>query len=143
MSEKKGELLNLIMNQNVSAVQTLADRLEITFDEVIELIKALLEEGTLKGTLTEDGVRFFRSEIKLSAAPTIPRDESPPDFMNFNTQPGRVTAILGFILIAAGVIINANALDVIEQNFAALLILLGMVIVMSGLYCISRRKTPA
>jgi len=143
MSEKKGELLDLIMNQNVSAIQTLADRLEITSDEVIELINTLLEEGTIKGTLTEDGVRFFRSEIKLSAAPTIPRDESPPDFMNFNTRPGRGTAIFGFILIAAGLIVNANALDVIEQNFAALLILFGMLFVMSGLYCISRRKTPS
>lgn len=143
MSEKEDELIDLIMNENVSAIQILVDRLEIISDDVIELINKLLDEGKLKGSLTEDGVRFFKSEVKLSKAPAIERDDGPPSFMNFNARPGIVAALVGFIIIAAGLIVNTYALDAIEQNFAAVLILVGLIITMVGLYLLSKRKTPA
>ncbi len=143
MSEKKDEMIELIMNQSVSGIQILTDRLEITSDEVIELINELLEEGELKGTLTEDGTRFFKSEVKLSAAPTIGRDDDQPDFMTFNARPAIVTMIVGFIIIVLGLIVNVFALDVVEQSFAAILIFFGLMIFFAGLYLLSRRKTPS
>jgi hypothetical protein len=143
MSEKKQELIDLIMKQNVSAIQTLGTRLDITTDEVIELISELIKEGQLKGTLTEDQERFFKSEIKLSAAPTIARDDNQPSFLTFNARPGKITAIVGVLIIVAGLIVNVFAVDNIERNFAALLILFGLLIMISGLYCLSRRETPA
>ena len=120
MSEKKDELVDLVLNENVSAIQILVDRLGITSDEVIDLINDLLKEGKLNGTITEDGSRFFKSDVKLSEAPTIERSEDLPDFMSFNSKPGMVTAIIGFIIIAAGVIVNAYSSDALEQNFAAI-----------------------
>ncbi len=143
MSGKKDELVSLVMNENVSAIQILVDRLGITSDEVIKLINELLNESKLDGTLTEDGTRFFKTDVKMSEAPAIERDEDPPDFMSFNAKPGIITAIVGFIVIAVGVIINSLSSDVLEQNFAAILILLGLFIAFSGLYFLSKRKTPA
>ena len=143
MSGKKVELVDLVMKENVSAIQILVDRLELTSDEVIDLIGELLEEGKLHGTLTSDGARFFKSEVKLSDAPAIERNVAPPSFISFNTRPGIITAIIGFILIAVGIIVNANSQDIIEQSFAATLLLFGILILLSGLYCLSQRKTPA
>ncbi len=143
MSEKKDELIDLVMKQNVSGIPILADRLEITSDEVIELINKLLEEGNLKGTLMEDNTRFFRSEVKLSEAPTIERDDDPPSFMKFNTRPAIATMFLGFIITAVGLVVNAYALDISEQNFAAVLIFFGMMVAIAGLYYLSKRKTPS
>jgi DNA-binding Lrp family transcriptional regulator len=143
MSEKKNELIDLVMDLNVSAIQILADRLGITADEVTELINELLEEGKLKGSLTEDSTRFFRSEVKLSEAPRIARDDDQPSFMKFNARPAKITAIVGFIIIAGGLIVNAYALDTVEQNFAAVLIFLGVMITLAGAYLLSQRKTPA
>ncbi len=143
MSEKKDELVALVMNENVSAIQILEDRLSIPSEEVVELIKELLEDGKLNGTLTEDSTRFFKSDVKLSEAPAIEREEAPPEFLSFNARPAIVTAIIGFIVVAAGVIVNAFASNPLEQNFAAILILLGVMITIVGLYCVSQRKTPA
>ena len=143
MSEKTDELVDLIINENVSAVQILEDRLGITSDEVVELIKELLETGKMNGTLTDDETRFFKSDVKLSDAPTIERDDEPPDFMSFNAKPGIVTAIIGFIIIAAGVVVNSFSTDALEQNFAAILIFIGMIIAFVGLYFLSKRKTPS
>ena len=54
-----------------------------------------------------------------------------------------ISTIVGFLIIAAGVIVNALALDIVEQNFAAVLIFVGLLVTMIGLYSISRRKTPS
>ena len=143
MSEKKDELVDLVMNENVSAIQILVDRLGITSDEAIELINELLGENRLNGTLTEDGTRFFKTDVKLSEAPTIERDNDPPDFTSFNSRPGIVITIIGFIIVASGVIANSFSTDAIEQNFAAILILVGIFVAFTGLYLISKRKTPA
>jgi hypothetical protein len=143
MAGKKDDLIDLVINENVSAIQILEDRLGISEDEVIELINELVDEGGLVGTLTDDGKRFFKSEVKLSAAPAIEREDAPPDFMRFNTKPGIITAIIGFIMVGAGVTVNSYAADPIEQNFAAILIFLGIFVAIVGLYCLAQRKTPA
>ncbi len=139
----KDKLIDLIMRENVSAIETMANELETTSEEVIEILSKLVESGDLSGLLTEDCTRFYKSTVKLSGAPKIEREEKPPSFMTFNTKPAIAIASVGFLLIAAGVIVNAFAADIIEQNFAAVLILFGLIIAMSGLYCFSQRKTPA
>ncbi|MFW9964290.1 MAG: hypothetical protein ACFFCX_12040 [Candidatus Sifarchaeia archaeon] len=143
MSEIKQELIDLVMNENVSAIQIIADRLEITTPEVIEIISRLIDAGELHGTLTEDGNRFYKSEVKLSKAPKIEREESPPSFLSFNTRPAIVTIIVGIVVLSGGVIVNAFAVDVIESNFAAILILIGIIIIVIGLYSLSKRNTPS
>lgn len=143
MSERKQELIDLVMKENVSAIQIIADRLEIATPEVIEIIKDLIDAGELHGTLTEDGNRFYKSDIKLSKAPKIEREDTPPSFLSFNTRPATVTMIVGIVVLSGGVIVNAFAADVIESNFAAILILIGIIIIVIGLYSLSKRKTPS
>ena len=136
-------MIHLIINENVSAIQILVDELVMTSDEVIELIGKLLETGELNGTLTEDGQRFFKSDVKLSEAPAIERGEAPPSFLTFNTRPPIVVAIIGLIIIISGVIVNAFASDIAGQNIASILIFIGLFIMICGLYCLSQRKTPS
>jgi len=143
MTDKKEQLVNLVMNGNVSAITILEDRLEIPSEQVVEIIKELLKEGRLRGSLTDDEKRFFKSEVKLSGAPAIDSGVKPPEFLSFNTRPPIIVSIIGFLIIAAGLIVNANATDVIEQNFAAVLLFVGLFITMAGLYWISQRKTPS
>lgn len=143
MSDKKEKLLLLVKNENVSAIETLVERLELTSDEVVQIIEELLETGELKGTLTEDRKRFFKTDVRLSKAPAIERAEAPPSFLEFNSRPARATALVGLLIVAGGVIVNAFAADLLEQNFAAILILIGLLITFAGLYGISRRQTPA
>ncbi|MHA2395493.1 MAG: hypothetical protein ACXAC0_02220 [Candidatus Thorarchaeota archaeon] len=143
MLEKKDELIHLIMNDNVSAIETIVNELTMSSDEVIELINTLLETEELNGTLTEDGQRFFKRDVTLSEAPTIESEHTPPSFMTFNTRPARVIVFIGVNVIVCGVLANAFSSNTVEQNFAAAIILFGLLITFSGLYCISRRKTPS
>lgn len=143
MTEKKAELITLVNKENVSAIRIMADRLEISPEEVRELIGELLAAGTIQGSMTDDGERFFKSEIKLSKAPAIPIGNQTPTFMKFDTRPGIITSITGLVIIAFGLIVITNALDIVENDFGAIVIFAGMIILFSGMYCLSQRKTPA
>ena len=143
MSDKKEQLIDFVMNGNVSAIAILEDRMEIPPEEVVKIIKELLEEGRLSGSLTDDEKRFFKSEVKLSDAPAIDSGVKPPEFLSFNSRPPMVVSIIGFLIIAAGLIVNANAVDMVEQNFAAILLFIGLFVTMGGLYWVSQRKTPS
>ena len=143
MSEKKDRLIHLIMNENVSAIATLVDELLMTSDEVIELIKSLLETGELNGTLTDDEQRFFRINVKISEAPSIEREDAPPSFLSFNTRPPMVLAIIGLIITIGGLVANIFAGNFTEQSIASILIFVGLIIMICGLFSISQRKTPS
>ena len=142
MTDKKSELVELVNKENVSAIRIIGDILEIAPEEVIEFIKELLVTGTIEGSLTDDGERFYKSEIKLSDAPVISSGPQTPSFLNFDTRPGIITSIIGLVIIILGVILNSNVLFIMEQDLGAIVIFLGIITLFSGMYYLSRRKTP-
>lgn len=142
MTDKKSELVILVNQENVSAIRIMGDRLEISPEEVKKLIEELLANGTIQGSMTDDGERFYKSEIKLSDAPVLPSGPQTPAFLKFDTRPGIITSIIGLAIISLGLIINSNVFFSFEQDFGAITIFLGMFILVSGMYCLSRRKTP-
>jgi hypothetical protein len=143
MDERESKLLDLVNNENVSSTLIIADRLDVTPEKAITLLKKALDSGKIQGTLTEDGSRIFKTDVKLSEAPVIPIVDDGPSFMKFNARPGIIASVLGFIVIAFGVIVNFFATDVIEQDFGVVLIFFGLVILIVGLYYLAQRKTPS
>jgi hypothetical protein len=142
MEDKKSQLLKLILKENISAIVTMSEKLDAKPSDVISMINTLLSTGELEGSLTEDGSRFFKSSVKVSAAPLIHREEEPPKFLSYNARPGKVIAVIGFLVLIGGVIINAIASNADVQNFAAILMLIGLPVFLIGLYLIARRGTP-
>jgi hypothetical protein len=130
------------MNENVSAVEILADRLELASDEVVQIIKELLDSGELKGALAEDESRFFKSDVKLSSAPAIGREDSPPSFLSFNSKPAISLAVVGFLVIAGGIVVFVYGRNTLEQNVGAILFLVGLIVAFIGLYWIAKHPTP-
>jgi hypothetical protein len=54
-----------------------------------------------------------------------------------------VTAIVGFLILASGGLATVLASDLQEENFAALLIFVGLLVFLLGLYFIARRGSPS
>ncbi|MCK4566077.1 MAG: hypothetical protein KAU48_02100 [Candidatus Thorarchaeota archaeon] len=142
MHDKKEKLIGLIMEHNVSAIVILSEKLELDQDAVIELINELVSENGLHGIISEDGVRFYRSDAKVSDAPVIHRDDKLPEFLSYDTRPGKVIAIIGFIVLIGAGLVNYYATDVPERDFAALIFLVGLVIFLGGLYLATKKQMP-
>jgi len=142
LEAKKRSLIHLVMMENISAIATLSEEMEIPRDEVITLIKELQEEGKLKGVLTQDEKRFFKSEVKVSEAPIIEREIDELTFLKFNARPGTILAIIGLIVIVVGACLN-SFLDIQNiSDYSAILIFVGLCIMLIGLFWIAQRKTP-
>lgn len=143
LADKKSQLVELVNAENVSAIRVMADELEISLEDVKALIDECIAEGQLQGSITEDGQRFFKTDIKLSEAPVIPSEVQTPEFLKFDVRPGIITSVIGLIVIAVGVILNYYAMDLIQQDFGIIFVLVGIVLLFSGMLCLSRRKTPS
>ncbi len=143
MKDKSELLAKLILEESISAIAVLSERTGLKTDEVVEMIAELKSKGRLNGSLTEDGSRFFKSTVKVSDARVIPREEKLPEFLSYNTKPGKVTAIVGLLILVSGAVITVLASDIEEQNFAAVLILIGLLVFLLGLYLIARRGSPS
>ncbi len=138
------KLVHLITVDDLSSVQMFSSKLGISQEEVRILLTELTQEGTLDGYLTEDEERYFRHDAKVSEAPVIHRKESIPDFMKFDTRPGRIAAIFGLALATIGAYGLMNAGDNLEmENISAVLTLIGVVVTIAGAFYLTMRKTPS
>jgi len=142
MEDKKQLLIQLIMEDNLSAIETYSDKLGISREDVVALIRELQVQGKLHGTLTKDEKRFFKSEVRVSEAPVVAHEEEEPLFLKFNSRPGLITAFVGFVIIIAGLAVNSFPAIQNASNVAAILIFIGLSILIVGLFLVSQRKTP-
>ena len=122
----------------------MSSELGIPQEEVKTLLTELTEEGTINGHLTEDGKRYFKHDAKVSEAPVIQGREDVPDFMKFDTRPGKIAALFGLIVAVIGSygFMTADG-NLPMENFGAVLMLIGVAVIMIGCFYISMRKTPS
>ncbi len=143
MDQAKEDLVTLVKDKHISSIQIMADRLGIQEDGVRDLLGQLRDEGLLEGHFTEDGSRFFRSDVNVEATPESVEEEYVPEFMQYNTKPGRIVAYIGLmVMVLGGIIYYLSAGNLYYQNIGMLLLGFGLIILLPGLYWIGRRKTP-
>lgn len=143
MDQAKEDLVTLVNEKHISAVQIMANRLGIEEDEVRNLLTQLIEEGLLDGHITEDGSRFYRSNVEVEVTPESVEEEYVPDFMKYNTKPGKLVAYVGImVMVFGGIIYVLSAANLYYQNIGMVLLLFGLIALLVGGYWIGRRKTP-
>jgi hypothetical protein len=143
VSAQKDCLAHMVKDENLSSIEVMSDELGVSQDELRTMLHELVEQGALKGRITEDGMRFFQDVVRVSEQPLIPMKEKEPEFLKFNTKPGRYAAEAGLAIIVISYLTLAifrGNLDV--ENVAVGMILAGLLLMMTGCYYIGRRKTP-
>ncbi len=142
MINAEDRIVTLVMEQDISSIQILASELRMEEDGVRELLNELTSRGKLDGYITEDGKRYFRKDVKVHP-PVKHHEEDVPEFMKYDTWPGRFIAMIGVLLIICAVVILTVFSGILYyENVGMALILIGIIITISGCYYIGRRKTP-
>lgn len=144
MTDSKIRLKGLI-DENISSIQILSEKLDIEMDEVLVLLNELLMDGEIEGHITPDGLRFFREKVKISDRPAVSVEDEGPEFLRYNTRPGKIIVLIGFIIIIFGLILSyvassTHSFDIL--NMTALVLAIGLLCMMIGGYQIARRPTP-
>ncbi len=142
MADAKERLVDLVKNRDLSSIQVMASELSLDEDEVRSFLAELATEGRLNGYITEDGKRFFRSDITVPT-PGHTTPEDVPEFLKYDTLPGKFLAFVGLmIMVIAGVLLAIFSGTIYYENLGTALLLIGLVTTMAGCYHIGRRKTP-
>ncbi|MDF1539633.1 MAG: hypothetical protein P1Q69_12105 [Candidatus Thorarchaeota archaeon] len=142
--DDKEILVHHIMGLDVSAIELLAKAVDTDEEDTRTLIEELVKEGKLEGYITEDGRRFFKTQVRVSDKPTILLvEEKVPEFLTYNTAPGRFIAIIGVIIDVIGFVsLSVSGGIQYFENLGLVLLLIGTIIAFSGCFWIGRRKTP-
>ncbi len=137
VEEKTQRLVSLILEENMSSIALLSMKLLLEENVILDLIESLVEEGTLTGSLTADGRRFFKGQIYV---PTSIEDEIP-GYPEFDSKPGTITIILGIVILSISTIGISLAPNSGIEVFFYFVLFIGVITAFAGCYYFGTRKT--
>ncbi len=142
MNDVKEKLKHLIKVKKISAIQLLSEDIGLAEDEVIATIQEMIQEGILEGHFSDDNSRFFL-KLDIPEPPTRTVEEEPLPFMEYDTRPGKIVALLGLSVMIAGAILHAAvAGNELAENAFYIMSFIGVATMICGCYYIGRRPTP-
>ena len=142
MTDIKDQLIHLIEEKDISSIYLMSTKLSVDEENIKELLNELVQEGQLNGFMTEDEQRFFKTEVDVSQKPIIPRNNKEPDFLSYDTKPGTIIFIIGFVIVMVG-LLGVNIFQDIEmQNVITVMLFIGLAVTTSGCFLLSKYKTP-
>ncbi|MCK5239676.1 MAG: hypothetical protein KAR33_09030 [Candidatus Thorarchaeota archaeon] len=134
-------IVEVIERYKMSSISMIASHLEMEEETVLIKIEELISAGTLVGKLSEDGTRFFKSNVKVSEAPVIPSTYQAVEIEEPDTKVGKYSMIAGIASIVSGLVLRSiTGLSLAMTNMSTSLTLFGFVILAAGWLYISRKQ---
>ena len=142
--EMKTRLCQVVLENRISSLERLSQLTGVEQDEARSAIQELVSEGSLQGKFSDDGSRFFLSEVKVSDAPTLGPADTGPEIVVKDTRVSKTVALSGFILIIAGYILRGfTILGQTMENIGVMIIMLGLAVLIVGVSMFSRLNPPS
>ena len=141
MSEVEEKLIHFILEEDISAIQIMSRRLDISQEEVRELLDSLVGNGKLIGYISKDGQRFFRHDLKQPHKESKATDDYVPDYGGFDTRPWILVSIVGLIILGVSAVFYTSS-DPSTSLSASIAMFIGLAVVLIGCYCVSMRRSP-
>lgn len=137
MTDSYSKIVYLVEN-NVSSVDMISESLQLNPEEIRGILAKLAQEGRIKGHLTADGSRFFKSELKISDAPRMESMEGL-EIPKTNTKPGLLVIVLGFVAYAIGnFLVRLGGEQSFLWGLGGAITLAGPIIILVGMFIVSR-----
>ena len=138
----KAQVYQAVAQQKISSLDKIAQIVGSSEDLTREAIVDLMAEGSLQGSMTEDGRRFFLSNVKVSDAPVAIKHEeykiAEPD-----TRLGKTVFAGGIATMIAGFVLRGLlTINPVLEHVGAGVLLIGMVILVAGWLHVSRSIPP-
>ncbi len=144
MTDIRGRLKSLVTEHHLSSIALLSQRLGVDPKIVQELLLTMVEEGTLRGRISDDGARFFRDDVTSEdhRVTSQSEDDELPAFMRYNERPGYIVAVLGLSIMSIAILLlQLSGSDIALENLSFVILLVGVFTMLCGCYHIGRRPT--
>jgi hypothetical protein len=142
--ELKTRLCQIVLENKISSIEKLSEIAETEEEEAKLALQELVSEGSLSGSFTEDGSRFFLSDIKVSNAPTLGPVDLGPEIEIQNSRLAKTVLISGIVMMAVGYLLRGLiAMGEIMGNVGFAVILIGLAVLIVGWMMFSKMNPPS
>ncbi len=144
LTSLKSLVYEIVVQNRISLLSMISDMSGIEENLVRSTLEELMDEGTIVGSFTHDGQRFFLSKVKVSTAPVAIGKDEGYFIEEKDTKIPKIVFITGIIVMIAGYFLRGLvSIDVIMEHLGGAVLLLGMAIFVVGWLMISRANPPS
>lgn len=142
--ELKTRLCQIVLENKISSIETLSEITGTEEEDARVALYELVSEGSLNGSFTEDGSRFFLSDIKVSDAPIIGPVDLGPEIEVQDSKLSKTVVISGIIMMAVGYLLRGLvAMGEIIVNSGSVLFMIGLAVLVGGWMMFSKINPPS
>ncbi|TFG27849.1 hypothetical protein EU528_12130 [Candidatus Thorarchaeota archaeon] len=142
--DQKSRLYETVAIGKVSSIEMISNLTGLNEKYIQEAIEELVSEGTLEGSFTADGKRFFLSDVKTSSAPIADTQDTGLEIRKTDTKNAKLVGITGVIMLVVGQILRSLiSIHPGMDNAGTSIFMLGLVILIVGWYQYSRLEPPS
>jgi len=135
-------LYEIVAVSKISSIEMICEHAGIDEESTRELLTELIDEGSINGSFSEDGSRFFLSDVKVSDAPVLMRNDDP-EIKKVNTRSAKIISIIGLSsLILGWVFQRLTSIHQGMENAGVALIMIGLVVMTAGCIQFSKENPP-
>ena len=102
-------IAEVIERYKMSSISMIASHLEMEEEIVLIKIEELISSGILDGRVSDDGTRFYMSNVKVSEAPVIPSTYQSVEIEDPDTRVGKYSMIDGIASILSVIVRIRNS----------------------------------
>lgn len=142
--DMKTRLYTLVAEHKMSSLDKISGMVGTDEEEVRSMLKELVDDGNLKGFFTEDGQRFFLSEVRVSSAPVADTKDKGYEVARGDTRNGRIVLISGLMTLIVGYIFRGLTLyGNSMESIGSAVFMMGLGVLLAGWLMISRAQPPS
>ncbi|MHA2025117.1 MAG: hypothetical protein ACW98U_04365 [Candidatus Thorarchaeota archaeon] len=142
--ELRTRLCQVVLDNRISSIERLSELTGMEEDEARIALQELVSEGSLAGKFTEDGTRFFLSDVKVSDAPILGPADTGPDIVIKESKVPKTVVITGIILTVIGLILRGiTILGEFMEVAGGAVFVVGLVLFFIGWMMFSRLNPPS
>jgi hypothetical protein len=131
--ESRMGIVQLVTDYKMSSISMISEQLGIDENTTREYLQELVNEGELKGFLTEDGCRFFKSDAQITSAPIVGLHQELIQ-ETYDTRLGKLIFLSGIVLIVLGqTFIRIFGNNPITLGLGEVLVIFGYAALIGGL----------
>ena len=139
----KTRLYEIVVVSKISSLEMISEHTGVDEDSTRELLQELVKDGSIGGSFSEDGKRFFLSNVKISEAPVIMRYDKDLEIERVNTKTAKMVGVLGlFILVIGWAFQSLTGIHQGLQTAGIALFMVGIVVMTAGCIQFSRYNPP-
>lgn len=140
----KSKLYQLVSEHKMSSLDMIGDMIGAEEEDVRSLLEELVSEGNLNGSFTDDGQRFFLSDVTVSSAPVADTKDTGFAIKEGDSRNGKLVLISGFVMLVAGYIVRGLiSFGEMMEAIGSAVFMVGLVVLICGWLMISKANPPS